>query len=74
MVAVKILLFKSNIGVQKERPRISEFLDNEKKITKWELLGEDEITVLSVLCSGLTMRNFKDKIKPFGFECELWHE
>jgi len=47
-------------------------LDNEKKITRWELQNEDEFTVLFILCSGLRESEITEMITSLGFECEFW--
>jgi len=69
---VKIVLFKTNIDIIKDKDIIAGLLDNEKRIMKWELLNEPGFTVLSVLYSGLISNEIEKKISALGFECEVW--
>jgi len=69
---MKIVLFKTNIDIIKDKDIIAGLLDNEKRIMKWELLNEPGFTVLSVLYSGLISNEIEQKISALGFECEVW--
>lgn len=69
---MKILLFKTNIDIKTDHATVSDLLDSEKRIMRWDLGNEDEFTVLFVMCSGLTEHTIEEMIKSLGFECEFW--
>ena len=71
---MKILLFKTNIDISKDKEKVAALLDIEKKVMNWSLENEDEFTVLLIMCSGLTENQIETIVSSIGFACVFWDE
>lgn len=70
---MKILKFKTNIQSQAMLDKLSDILDKEELISKWNLDLESTDKILSISGEEITPEVITRSVKQAGFEAEMIH-
>lgn len=65
-----ILIFKTNLAEACDREKVAPVLEDERRITRWNLDQQDVDRVLRIEANNLIASDVIDLVTAIGYQCE----